>query len=379
MQCVKDTVKSLLRKFGYQSLDGSAESDIDLDAGPYLPVGADVANSFGLAVDSRPMSASPSWCKPEMVVVTQASSRRLAWLQEAAPGVELISVNASHDPRIIGADAIIGWCTVDMVKNSPRLLWVQFDTAGIEHPERNAELLARGIVVTNLQRVAGPVITEHAVAMILAFNRGLAQYHEMQLRCKWMPAAQEPQKMPLVHGQTALVVGLGGIGLKIAASLYGLGMHVAGIRRTRSTHLPNFSKIGQLDQLHSMAAEADVVVNTLPLTEETRGVYSRDFFVSMKRHALFVNVGRGASVDTMALVQALQAGQLAGAALDVVEPEPLPRNHPLWTMKNVIITPHVAARSIATKQREWLVMKENLRRFVAGEPMLSVVDLGKGY
>ena len=137
--------------------------------------------------------------------------------------------------------------------------------------------------------------------------------------------------------------------------------------------------VGLADEMPALAERADVVINATPLTDATRGVFDRAFFKRMKPSAYFINVGRGASVLTADLVAALEAGELAGAALDVTDPEPLPADHPLWSMTNVIITPHVAGSSDLRDERVWTFVQENLRRYVAGEPMLSVVDPDRGY
>ncbi|MFB3077931.1 MAG: NAD(P)-dependent oxidoreductase [Lysobacterales bacterium] len=137
--------------------------------------------------------------------------------------------------------------------------------------------------------------------------------------------------------------------------------------------------VGLADEAIKLATQADVVVNAAPLTDATRGMFDKEFFAAMKSSAYFVSVGRGPSTVTEDLVAALRSGQIAGAGLDVVDPEPLPRSHPLWSIPRVIITPHVAAMSAETFQRILALVSENLRRYVAGEPLLSVVDIERGY
>jgi phosphoglycerate dehydrogenase-like enzyme len=137
--------------------------------------------------------------------------------------------------------------------------------------------------------------------------------------------------------------------------------------------------VGLAPELPELAARADVVVNCTPLTPATTGLFDRAFFARMKRGGFFINIGRGGSVVTDELVDALRSGQLAGAGLDVTDPEPLPADSPLWGMENVIITPHVAGSSDRGEERIWTLVVENLRRYVAGERMLNVVDLDKGY
>ncbi len=155
-------------------------------------------------------------------------------------------------------------------------------------------------------------------------------------------------------------------------------MRVVGTRRS-SREGPEFvDYVGLSDELPDLAAEADFIVNALPLTDETTGLFNAEFFAGAKQGAFFINVGRGKTVVTADLVDALESGQLAGAGLDVTEPEPLPSRHPLWQMDNVIITPHVSARG-GNRIRHNMLATENLRRFIAGEPLLNVVDAAAGY
>ena len=175
------------------------------------------------------------------------------------------------------------------------------------------------------------------------------------------------------------VVGLGGIGTEIARRGHGLGMRVIATRRSSRTGPEFVEYVGLSHELLDLAKQANVVVNALPLTKETRGIFDRDFFEVLPEGALFVNIGRGESVNTNDLITALESGQLAGAGLDVTEPEPLPDGHKLWTMPNVILTPHVANSSDLLDWRADLVAWENLRRYVRGDRMLNIVDLEAGY
>jgi phosphoglycerate dehydrogenase-like enzyme len=176
-----------------------------------------------------------------------------------------------------------------------------------------------------------------------------------------------------------LVVGLGGIGTEVARLAHAAGMRVTAIRSSRRWGPPFVAKVGLTEDLEAWLAEADVVVNCLPLTEATARVFDAEMFEAMRDDALFINVGRGGTVDTDALIEALVEGRIAGAGLDVTDPEPLPDGHPLWEAPNLIITPHYSAWSDVGRERRWLLYRENLRRFSAGEPLLSVVDPERGY
>jgi len=182
-----------------------------------------------------------------------------------------------------------------------------------------------------------------------------------------------------IRGQTILIVGLGGIGTEVAKRAHALGMRVVATRASDRAGPDFVSYVGLPDELAKLAAEADVVVNALPLTPATRDTFDARVFAAMKRSALFINVGRGGTVVTPALVQALHSGGVGGAAVDVTDPEPLPADHPLWDAPNVIITPHISSESELGFTRVWEIVRENLRRYVAGEAMLSVVDIERGY
>jgi phosphoglycerate dehydrogenase-like enzyme len=182
-----------------------------------------------------------------------------------------------------------------------------------------------------------------------------------------------------LRGKTLLVVGLGGVGTEIAWRANSLGMTVVATRSS-SREGPDFlDYIGLPEELPLLASRADVVVNALPLTPQTTGIFDKAFFDNMKPGSIFISVGRGRSTVTDALVAALDSGKLYGAGLDVTDPSPLPADSPLWQMNNVIITPHVAAASQSSMQRTAIIAAENLRRYVDGGNLLNVVNMQAGY
>ncbi len=152
-----------------------------------------------------------------------------------------------------------------------------------------------------------------------------------------------------------------------------------GIRNSSREGPPFVAEVGLSEDLYRLAGEADVIVNALPLTEATRGLFDEAFFNAAKRGALFISVGRGESTVTNDLIAALRDGRLTAAGLDVTDPEPLPADHELWALPNVVITPHVAAETDQGRWRRWVVYRENLRRYIAGERMINVVDIARGY
>ena len=182
-----------------------------------------------------------------------------------------------------------------------------------------------------------------------------------------------------LQGKTILVVGLGGIGTQISRRAHGFGMRIRAID-PKDMDRPDFVfSLNKPAQLMELLPKADVVVIACPLTAETRGMIGPAQFKAMKPTAYFINIARGGIVQTAALVDALQKNQIAGAGLDVTDPEPLPEGHGLWKMPNVIISPHVGGQSPEAMERQWRLWRENVRRFVAGERLLCVVDKERGY
>jgi phosphoglycerate dehydrogenase-like enzyme len=273
----------------------------------------------------------------------------------------------------LGAEADHG------VRAGPDIRWIQLPYAGAERCVALPAVRERNILITNAQRIYGPEIAEHVLAMTLMFSRGLYVYYPEQQAGRWSRSAVPEERLWELGGKTMLIAGLGGIGTETARRAHALGMNVIATRGSRREGPDFVSYVGLADELPQLAERADVVVNATPLTPETRGLFDADFFARMKPTAYFINVGRGASVVTDDLVAALKAGTIAGAGLDVTDPEPLPAGHPLWSLPNVIITPHISAGSDVRLGRLWIVMRENLRRYAAGDRMLSVVDVERGY
>lgn len=349
-------------------------------AAPAMPEAASLVARLGLEEAPGPASQRPGWRRPAKVLVPEADAERLAWLQQAAPGVELVPVGSLAEAVAAapGADAIIGTCHADVLAAGPTIAWVQILSAGAERCVSIPALRERGILLTNMQGVSGPVMSEHVIAMMFALGRGLPAFMAAQRDGRWDRSLAD-DGMWAMEGKTVLVVGLGGIGLEVARRAHALGLRVLAIRNSSREGPPYVERVGLPGDMGRFAGEADFVVNTTPLTDATRGMFDAGFFGAMRRGARFINVGRGQSVVTDDLVAALRSGQAGGAGLDVTDPEPLPAGHPLWQLPNVIVTPHVSARSDLGDDARWVIARENLRRYAAGERMLSVVDIEKGY
>ncbi len=339
-----------------------------------------VIERLGLREAPVSLKDSGDWVPPARIVI-RADAERIAWLQPAAPGVELVPAGTVEQAVAAapGAQGMIGFCSGEILAAGADLHWLQLPYAGAERCVGLPAIRERNILVTNAQRIYGPEIAEHVMAMILAFTRGLNRYIPAQEEGLWDRGLVPEDRLWELEGKTLLVVGLGGIGTEVARLGHAMGMTVLATRNSSREGPPFVSYVGLADELPSLVPKADVIVNAVPLTPATTGIFDMQFFSSMKPTAYFINVGRGRSVVTDDLVAALGAGRLAGAGLDVTDPEPLPADHPLWRTPGVIITPHVAAGSDLRSERLWIVMRENLRRYAAGDRMLSVVDVERGY
>ena len=339
-------------------------------------------SDLGLRESSIASRDVPGWSAPEKIVVRQGRPGTLEAYQALAPDVNFVMVDSVEQARkeAVDAQAVLGYCDEEMLSNSPGLFWVQVYSAGVERCVANPSIHEGNRLLTNGQRIGSPALAEHSIAMMMMLARGLDIYYGNQLKGEWKRETQLDRTDHIeLEGRTLLVVGLGGIGSQVAKRGHGLGMRVIATRNSRREGPEYVEYVGLAHELNELAAQADVVINTVPLTDQTRGIFNAKFFAAMKPTAFFISVGRGGSTVTDDLVKALNTGSIGGAGLDVTDPEPLPEGHPLWTTPRVIITPHTAGRSDKGRDRLYLMVKENLRRYVNGEPMLSVVDIEKGY
>ncbi len=257
------------------------------------------------------------------------------------------------------------------------LRWVQLQGAGADRYVAFAR--ERGITVTNASGVHAEPISEHLLAMLLAFARELPLAFRHQTSHSW-----KYDRRPAVFELTekrALVVGTGAIGDAFARKAAALGLEIVGVRRNAPAdgRAAPYTKMVGPAKLADELPGADFVVITLPLTDETRGMFGAEQFARMRQGAYVFNIGRGPIIDQDAMIDALRSGRIAGAGLDVFDPEPLPENSQLWEMENVIITTHYAGLTPRYAERLWGIFLENLRRYVAGEPLTNVVDVTLGY
>ena len=293
-----------------------------------------------------------------------------------ALGVETVVVTSVAEvPQVIGdADAYFGGMTPEILNAGKKLRWVQATSAGLDG-YYFPELRASELTVTNIRGIYSDVIADHVFSLVMAFARGLHHYIRRQSQGKWEKGA------PVIHlaGTTLGVVGLGGIGLAVAERGPVFGMRVIGMDPAPKGKPDFIARIYSPDELATMVAVSDFVVICVPHTAETEGLFNAAMIGAMKQAGILINIGRGKVVNLQALTEALQRGQIGGAGLDVYEEEPLPAGHALWSIENVILTPHVAGISPEIDKRRKALIVENVRRFCAGEPLLNVVDNQKGY
>jgi phosphoglycerate dehydrogenase-like enzyme len=342
------------------------------------PATAELIDKLGLHVAAQPVRERPGWRPPRIVLINEEMLELRPALQQAAPGVKLIEASAATPKEVAAADAAIGVCSAEVLARAKQLQWIQWPAAGVDRCVQQPVLHERHLLLTNLQRTMGPSMAEHVLGMMFALSRHFDYFLKEQQQSHWAREDTTPQLVDL-DGKTVLVVGLGGIGTEVARRAHALGMRVTATRASGRTGPDFVSYVGLPDELPKLARDADFIVNCAPLTPQTTGIFNREFFAALKPGAYFISVGRGRSTVTADLIAALSSGRLAGAGLDVVDPEPLPADSPLWHLPNVLITPHISADTPVSAEQRKSVLVENLRRYAAGEPMISVVDIDRGY
>lgn len=290
--------------------------------------------------------------------------------QEALPGQPVTQEDVDW------AQVILGNVPAAMLYGSPALEWLQTNSAGVEAYIQPG-VLAGDTLLTNATGAYGLAIAEHMLGMLLELFKKLELYRDAQKSGAW----QSQGAVKAVYGSTVLVLGMGDIGGEFAARCKALGAKVIGVRRSPRPCPEYADEVHLLEDLDSLLPQADVVAITLPGTDATRGLMSRERLAKMKEGAVLLNVGRGFIVDTEALCDALERGHLSGAGVDVTDPEPLPPTHRLWNIPTAVVTPHISGFYHLRETHERIVgiFLENLRHFQAGEPLRNLVDFAIGY
>jgi phosphoglycerate dehydrogenase-like enzyme len=296
-------------------------------------------------------------------------------LPEQLPGVDVVLAENAEQAAasIVDADAAFGPLPRELLAKAGKLQWLQAHHAAPPVGYYYPELIAHPVIVTNFREIFNDHIGAHIMAFLLAFARGLQYYIPQQLRQEWRP---RPLDTGVVHlpESTALIVGLGGIGTEAARLAAAFGLRVIATDARRQSAPPGVHELHPAEHLDALLPRADFVILTVPHTPATDGFMHRDRFRLMKSGAFFINIGRGKTTRLDDLVAALEAGEIAGAGLDVFEQEPLPKNHKLWTMPNVLITPHVAGYGPYLDDRRFEIIRHNCEALLRGRPLRNVVD-----
>jgi phosphoglycerate dehydrogenase-like enzyme len=322
----------------------------------------------------------PVCAQTKKIVVSGGDPVLIKDLQSASSKARIVPVTKENVmTEVADADAYVGSIRPEEVRAGKKLQWVQIMSAGAEgvlFKSGSNDLRDSNIVLTNNQIVQGPEIADHALAMLLMLSRGLNKFYKNQQQELWQP---RPYGGIELRGRTALIIGVGGIGTQIAYRAWAFGMNVIGVDPEDIPFMPIIQKVVKPDQLNEVLPLADVVFISAPDTPMSHKMVGPKQFDLMKKDAYFIAVSRGGLYDMDSLVKGLDSKRLSGAGVDVVDPEPLPKDHPLWKFDNVVITPHIAGRSDKDHARMVNTIKDNIQRFVDGKPLINVVDKQKGY
>ena len=327
----------------------------------------------------------------KIVLYPPVDESRLAKIREAAGSARVVNAGNDDDARaeISDADAFLGKITPPLLERARKLRWVQSLTASLEHYVF-PELVTHPCTLTNMRGLFSDVIADHVFGYILCFSRNLHRYLRQQSSARWAPVGGGADAQPFTTGPSAVtpvdrahgllsdatlgVVGMGHIGREVAQRGRAFGMRILSV-----DPLPRGEGVWPPERLNDLLAASDYVVICAPHTPDTAGMFHRGRLQKMKPTAVLINIGRGAIVPLADLTAALEAREIAGAALDVFETEPLPADHPLWKREDVILTPHVAAASVRIAERHLALLLDNVGRFARGAELLNVVDKAKWF
>ena len=298
----------------------------------------------------------------------------VAMVQQTVPSATVVvSTEERLAEDLADAEIFFGFHTHEVFRNAANLKWIQTTSAGLDKV-LGPELVERDLIVTNASGVHAPQVAELAWALTLAVSRALPVYFRQQQEHRW-------QYGPIfdLAGSTAGIIGLGGIGRQYAKVAVALGMRVIAVDPHEPPKPDGVESLWKMDRLDELLETADVVLVSCPYTLQTRNLLDHGRLAHMKPTAILVNIARGGIVDEEALAEALRAGRLRGAGIDVCETEPLPADSSLWDVPNLVITPHCAGLSPHRNRRLAEFFCQNLRRYLAEEPLMNVVDQHRGY
>ena len=293
-------------------------------------------------------------------------------IRELVPGVDVRYCTTVEQAAeaIVDADAAFGDIVPDLLERARKLQWIQSPQAGPKAGYYHERLVQSDVVVTNMRGIFSDHIGAHIMAYVLSFARGLHVYRDRQRDGEWKKG-YDAVHLPEA---TAVIVGVGGIGAETARLCAEFGMTVVGVDARVTESPPGVTELYRPDAIKEAIPRADFLIVTVPETPSTQGLFNRSTLREMKATAFFINIGRGATTNLTDLAEMLESGEIAGAALDVYEVEPLPSEHPLWRLPNVIMTPHIAADGPYIDDRRTEVFVDNCVRYSEGRPLRNVVD-----
>lgn len=319
----------------------------------------------------------------KLVMMPPQDELRREWaarLQSALSDYRIVTAETDADAarEIVEADAAFGWVPPELLPAAKQLRWLQSPQVAPPANFYYPELVEHPVVVTNPRGTFNDHIAQHILMYMLALARGLPYYFDAQRQQRWDVEARKSRYIDLSEA-TALIVGVGGIGHETAKLCNAFGMRVVGVDARWEHDTPSIERHAP-DELNALLPQADFVIVTVPHTPETEGMWHASRFGLMKSSSYFINIGRGRTTKLDDLVVAIEQGTIAGCALDVFEIEPLPPEHKLWSLPNVILTPHIAAQDADNiPGRQFEILLDNARRFAAGKPLYNVVDKSKWY
>ena len=305
-------------------------------------------------------------------------------LRRDFPGLDVVDLRGYEgiEQQIPNADIAIAWSIrPEQFRLARKLRWIH-STAAAVHQLMFPELIESNVILTNARDVHGPVVAEHVIALIFALAKRIPDAVRLQQKHSWgQREIWESHPRPReIAGATVGLIGLGAIGRAVARSASSLGMKVIAAREHPEKETPTgVTQVFSSLQIDELLALSDYVVLCAPVTPTTQGLMNADRFTKMKPEACLINISRGPLIDECALVDALREHRIGGAALDVFVKEPLPAVSPLWDLDNLLITPHTAGLTEKIWERQYALYTENLRRFLANQPLLGLVDKRKGY
>lgn len=316
--------------------------------------------------------------RKNILVLIPMDKNHKSILNEKAPSANFIYADNKtiHKDQVQDANIIIGNPPIEMISGSKKLEMLQLQTAGVgKYAEAN--VLPDGVLLLNAKGAYGLAISEYMLGVLLELYKKLHLYRDNQAESTWSYHG----RVKSIYNSTALIIGVGDIGGEFARKIKALGAYTIGIRRVDGNKPDYLDELYFMDEMEALLPRADIIAMSLPETIQTIKIINRDTLKLMKHDAVLINVGRGNAIDTEALCDALEAGHLLGAALDVTDPEPLPKEHRLWKIKNAVITPHVSGGFSLQETYERIIeiCADNLEAFLAGRTPANIVNVSEGY